>query len=125
MIPAQRFSNRVGDYVSGRPGYPDEVVTWLAATFGLGGQATIADVGSGTGILAALLLRHGYRVVAVEPNDAMREAAIATLGADPRFRAVAAPAERTTLPAASVDASGGGMAGLERTDKPALVNMPS
>ena len=104
MIPAQRFSNRVNDYVSGRPGYPDAVVTWLAETFGLDGRAAIADVGAGTGISAALLLRHGYRVFAVEPNDAMREAAIAALGNDPRFRAVAAPAERTTLSAASLDA---------------------
>jgi SAM-dependent methyltransferase len=104
VIPAQRFSNRVGDYVSGRPGYPDGVVSWLSATFGLGPHAAIADVGAGTGISAALLLRHGYRVFAVEPNDAMREAAIANLGNDPRFRAVAAPAEATTLEAASIDA---------------------
>jgi SAM-dependent methyltransferase len=104
MIPAARFSNRVSDYVSGRPGYPDEAVTWLADTFGLDRHASVADVGAGTGISAALLLRHGYGVVAVEPNDAMREAAIASLGDNPRFRAVAAPAEATTLPMASVDA---------------------
>ena len=103
MIPADRFSNRVRDYVGGRPGYPDEVVAWLAQTFELEYSASIADVGAGTGISAALFLRHGYDVVAVEPNDAMRQAAIAALGANPRFRAVAAPAEATTLPAASVD----------------------
>ena len=104
MIPADRFANRVTDYVSGRPGYPDDVVAWLAATFGLERDASIADVGAGTGISAGLFLRHGYRVVAVEPNDAMREAAVTALGANPRFRAVAAPAEATTLPAGSIDA---------------------
>jgi len=103
LIPSLRFTNRVSDYVSGRPGYPDAVVRWLVETFGLEHGASIADVGAGTGISAALFLRHGFTVAAVEPNDAMREAAIAQLGHDPRFRAVAAPAEATTLPGASVD----------------------
>ena len=104
MIPAERFSNRVDDYVSGRPGYPDEVASWLADTFELAYSSTIADVGAGTGISSAMLLRHGFNVIAVEPNDAMRGAAVAALGSDPRFRAVAAPAEATTLSAASLDA---------------------
>jgi SAM-dependent methyltransferase len=104
MTPTGRFSNRVRDYVCGRPGYPDEVVFWLAETFELERASTIADVGAGTGISAALFLRHGFTVVAVEPNDAMREAAVAALRGDPRFRAVAAHAEATTLRAASVDA---------------------
>lgn len=104
MIPAERFSNRVSDYVSGRPGYPDEAVAWLSETFGLSPGALIADVGAGTGISSEALLRHGFAVVAVEPNDAMREAAIARLSGSPRFRSVSAPAEATTLPAESVDA---------------------
>ena len=104
MTSAGRFSNRVRDYVSGRPGYPDAVVPWLVETFGLERSSTIADVGAGTGISAALFLRHGFTVVAVEPNDPMREAAVAALGGHTRFRAVAAPAEATTLPATSVDA---------------------
>jgi SAM-dependent methyltransferase len=104
MIPAERFSNRANAYVAGRPGYPEEVVSWLAATFGLERSATIVDAGAGTGISSAALLRHGFTVVAVEPNDAMREAAVASLGNDPRFSAIAAAAEATTLRAASVDA---------------------
>jgi SAM-dependent methyltransferase len=103
MIPAERFSNRVNDYISGRPGYPDAAVSWLVDTFGLEPTASIADVGAGTGISTALFLRHGFAVTAIEPNGAMREAAIARLGHDPRFRAVAGSAEATTLPESSID----------------------
>ena len=104
MLPADRFSNRVDDYVRARPGYPDEVVTTLSACFGLSPSWTIADVGAGTGISAALLLRHGCTVIAVEPNHAMRDAAVGLLGENTRFRAVDATAEATTLDANSVDA---------------------
>jgi SAM-dependent methyltransferase len=104
MIPADRFSNRVKDYLGGRPGYPDAIVATLVTRFGLSPSWTIADVGAGTGLSAELLLRNGCAVIAVEPNDAMREASIAVLGENPRFRAVAATAEATMLPAASVDA---------------------
>src|SRR5882672_1693005 len=98
MIPADRFSNRVRDYVAGRPGYPDAAIVWLAETFGLETDAAIADVGAGPGVSAELFLRHGFTVTAVEPNDAMRDAAIARLGRDARFLAVAGSAEATTLP---------------------------
>jgi SAM-dependent methyltransferase len=103
MIPAERFSNRVSFYDSGRPGYPDGAFSWLIDTFGLENAAPVADVGAGTGISASSFLRHGFTVTAVEPNGAMREAAIARLGQDPRFRAVAGSAEATTLPGSSVD----------------------
>ena len=104
MKPADRFSNRVDDYVRARPGYPDGVVATLAARFGLAPRWTIADIGAGTGISAELFLRHGCTVIAVEPNHAMRAAAGGLLGKSPRFRAVDGTAEATTLDPASVDA---------------------
>jgi ubiquinone/menaquinone biosynthesis C-methylase UbiE len=63
----------------------------------------VADVGSGTGILSALLLESGARVLGVEPNTAMRAAAQRTLGGHPRFESIAGTAEATGLAAASVD----------------------
>jgi 16S rRNA A1518/A1519 N6-dimethyltransferase RsmA/KsgA/DIM1 with predicted DNA glycosylase/AP lyase activity len=41
---------------------------------------TIADVGSGTGILTRLLLEEKLRVFGIEPNDEMRAAAERHLG---------------------------------------------
>jgi SAM-dependent methyltransferase len=101
--PTGRFSDRVADYVRHRPGYPDAVYTLLREQAGLAPDAVIADIGAGTGISAALFLAHGHRVYAVEPNAAMRAAAVARLGDDPNFTAVDGSAEATTLPDASVD----------------------
>jgi SAM-dependent methyltransferase len=104
MSSSQRFTNRVDDYVRARPGYPPEVVSTLVERFGLTPAWTIADVGAGTGISAALFLEHGCTVLAVEPNAPMRTAAVGRLGGNARFRAVDAAAEATTLDPVSVDA---------------------
>jgi SAM-dependent methyltransferase len=99
----ERFSGRAENYRRYRPGYPPAAIEVLAAHCGLTAGAVVADVGSGTGILSEQLLERGARVIGIEPNDAMREAAEARLGAYPRFRSAAATAEATTLPQESVD----------------------
>jgi SAM-dependent methyltransferase len=62
----------------------------------------VADIGAGTGIFSRLLLERGCRVTAVEPNQAMREAAESTLGDLPEFTAVPGTAEATGLPDQSI-----------------------
>jgi SAM-dependent methyltransferase len=99
----ERFSSRVENYIKYRPSYPAAVLELLSARCGLGAASTVADVGSGTGILTELLLETGAAVFAIEPNRAMREAAERHLGDYGRFRSVDATAEVTTLPVASVD----------------------
>ena len=91
------------DYVRARPSYPTELIALLREELGLGPGCTVADVGSGTGILTSLLLGTGSRVIGVEPNDAMREAAEALLGKHPEFQSLAGTAEDTGLPGDSVD----------------------
>jgi len=109
MNNTQRFSNRVEDYVKYRPHYPAAVVTWLQERFGFL-SGTIADVGSGTGILTKLFLDAGYTVYAVEPNEPMLSKAITLLKDYPGFTAVPGTAENTTLPNGSVDAVMAGQA---------------
>lgn len=99
----RRFSDRVADYVRFRPTYPRALVEWLRSEHGVTPSWVVADVGAGTGISARLFLDAGHEVVAVEPNAAMRAAAVEALGSSRRFRAVDAPAEATTLPDGSVD----------------------
>lgn len=75
LDPMRRFTDRAEDYRRHRPSYPREAID--AALEGLGDPAglTAADVGAGTGISARLLADRGVRVFAVEPNEAMRDAA--------------------------------------------------
>jgi SAM-dependent methyltransferase len=99
----ERFSSRVENYIKYRPSYPAAVLELLSARCGLGATSTVADVGSGTGILTELLLETGAAVFAIEPNRSMREAAERHLNDYGRFRSVDGTAEATTLSAASVD----------------------
>jgi len=99
----QRFSNRVENYVKYRPGYPDEVITFLKRECHLNSKSVIADIGSGTGIFTAILLLQGYIVYAVEPNVAMQHAAELQLDRDKNFIPINASAEATTLIEKSID----------------------
>jgi SAM-dependent methyltransferase len=103
LSSTERFSTRVEDYIKYRPSYPATLLELLCARCGLSATATVADVGSGTGILTELLLETGAQVFAVEPNNEMRAAAERLLGDYGRFRSVNGTAEATTLPDAGVD----------------------
>ncbi len=72
--PTSRFSTRVDNYIRYRPSYPEPIISWLGSACGLTSGSTVADIGSGTGILAELFLRNGNPVWGIEPNFAMREA---------------------------------------------------
>jgi SAM-dependent methyltransferase len=103
LDPTHRFSNRVNNYVKYRPSYPTAVLTCLQKECGLAETAVIADIGSGTGILARLFLRNGNRVLGVEPNKEMRQAGEEILTEFPHFSSINGTAEATTLPDHSVD----------------------
>ena len=103
MDSKERFSSRVEQYVQYRPSYPVAAIDYLMNEVGVRPGTAVADIGAGTGIFTKLLLERGARVTAVEPNQAMREAAMLTLGKNPNLQVVAAAAEDTGLPEQSVD----------------------
>ena len=101
-----RFSDRVDNYVKYRPHYPAEVIDFLKHEGVIFENATIADIGSGTGISAELFLKNGIKVFGVEPNESMRHAAETILKnyTDKKlFISVNGKAEATTLENNSVD----------------------
>lgn len=103
MDNKERFSNRVENYVKYRPTYPREAIDFLYDIVGFKPESVIADVGAGTGIFSKLLLERGSHVIGVEPNEAMREAAIEAFRAEERYSAVSGSAEETGLSDHSVD----------------------
>jgi SAM-dependent methyltransferase len=101
--PTRRFSSRVEAYIKYRPDYPADLVRLLREKHGLSMSTVIADVGSGTGILAQNFLANGNEVFGVEPNREMREAGERLLAQHARYHSVDGTAEATALPDASVD----------------------
>jgi ubiquinone/menaquinone biosynthesis C-methylase UbiE len=97
MHSTERFSSRVENYVKFRPGYPAGLIELLRRECGLGAGSTIADIGSGTGILTEMLLKSGATVFGIEPNGPMREAAEKLLAGRQDFHSVIGTAESTTL----------------------------
>ncbi|MEA5451854.1 class I SAM-dependent methyltransferase [Leptolyngbya sp. CCNP1308] len=75
LNPLGRFSDRAQDYARYRPGYPEGAIAAILADLGDPQLLVVADIGAGTGISSRLLGDLGPRVIAVEPNAAMREAA--------------------------------------------------
>jgi SAM-dependent methyltransferase len=105
MMPdsISRFSRTVENYMRYRPTYHQAIPDFLQVTCQLSHSATIADIGSGTGLLSEVFLRNGYHVLGVEPNPDMRQASQQLLRNYPYFRSIAATAEETTLDSQSVD----------------------
>jgi len=101
--PKKRFSSRVERYIKYRPGYPQEIITFLKEKRILHSNSIIADIGSGTGILSQLFLKEGNYVYGIEPNVDMRTAAEKLLYKYPKFISIDGSAENTTLDPKSID----------------------
>jgi SAM-dependent methyltransferase len=86
------FGAAAEDYELGRPGWPESVVE----ASGLPSDAEVLDLAAGTGKLTRLLAPRFARVVAVEPDDAMRALI-------PHAETLAGSAEEIPLADASVD----------------------
>ncbi|MDB5056038.1 MAG: methyltransferase [Bacilli bacterium] len=103
MDSKKRFSNRVENYIKYRPSYPKEAINFLYVNLGFNEKSIIADIGSGTGIFTKLLLERGSKVVAIEPNKEMRNAAEVQLNEHHNFVSINGTAEDTQLEVQSVD----------------------
>ena len=99
MSFTERFADRATDYAAGRPSYPAAALGALFDGLGEAREVLAADLGAGTGISSRLLAERGAQVLAIEPNQAMRESA----EPHPRVEWIAGTAERTGLEEASVD----------------------
>jgi SAM-dependent methyltransferase len=101
QLQGGRIFGRVADhYERGRPGYPEEIIDWLAERVGLERCDLVVDLGAGTGKLTRLLVPRA-RVVAVDPDPGM----LITLGREvPEAIAIRGRAEVIPLASGSVGA---------------------
>ena len=75
MNPQSRFSSRAEDYAKYRPSYSEDTINCIVADLDNVAELVAVDVGAGTGISSRLLADKGIKVLAVEPNAAMRQQA--------------------------------------------------
>lgn len=99
----QRFSSRVDNYIKYRPTYPTQLIDYLVTDVGINEESIVADLGAGTGIFTELLIPKAKKVLAVEPNDAMRFAAEALLNQYDNFYSINGSAEQTNIEDNSID----------------------
>jgi ubiquinone/menaquinone biosynthesis C-methylase UbiE len=99
--PPDAFGNTAREYELGRPEWPDELIERVARDLDLGADSTVLDLGAGTGKLTRALVARFGRVIAVEPDDAMRGVLEEVV---PAAEALPGRAEAIPLPRNSVDA---------------------
>jgi SAM-dependent methyltransferase len=100
--PRAVFSAKVADYVASRPDYPEALFDLLVQRCPPAAASQVVDLGAGTGLFTQGLLARGYKVLAVEPNPAMRNAADARLAGHAGYRSAEGRAEAVPLPDRSV-----------------------
>lgn len=100
---SHRFDHTIEHYIKYRPGYPESLFEFLTEQCQLTKYSMLADIGSGTGLLTELFLKHGMQVVGVEPNEKMRAAGDNYLSQFKRFKSISGTAEAIPLKSDSID----------------------
>jgi SAM-dependent methyltransferase len=95
------FSTQAGTYTQGRPDYPQALSLWLRDALAIDAQASVVDLGAGTGKFTRLLKPLTEHLTAVEPVQAMRQEFSKSF---PDTTIVHGTAEALALAAASADA---------------------
>jgi len=95
---ADHFSVAAVDYAQARPDYPDALFAWIASI--APARARVWEAGCGSGQASRALAKYFDEVFATDPSTAQ----IAQAHGSPNIVFAVEPAERCSLPDASVDA---------------------
>ena len=93
----------VAKYYNKRPSYSKKGIEWMFNIAGIHNNSTICDIGAGTGTLTSMLAANECRVIAVEPNDAMRAIGEVNTNNYTNIEWVNGVGEATTLPSNMFD----------------------
>lgn len=97
MNVVDRYSTRTAAYARFRWDYAAKAIETLLRECGLCANAAVADIGSGTGLVARHFVDRVRTVFAVEPNSEMRRLATEALGGYRSYRSVNGFSDATTL----------------------------
>lgn len=103
MDTTEKFTGKAEIYSKYRPGYPKKYIDYLISYNNLTSEKTVADIGSGTGIFTRELLQKNLKVIAVEPNEDMRNIAVESLKNYPKYTQLSTTAENTGIADNSID----------------------
>lgn len=101
--PTTIFTSKANIFDRFRWDYASEAIEFILNRSTVDISSSMADIGSGTGILTRHFLNEVGIVYALEPNQAMRRVAEERQGDNPSFRSMSTSAEYTTLLADSLD----------------------
>jgi len=76
MDPTRRFSSKAEKYAKYRWDYAPQAIQTIFEVTHLSAESSVADIGSGTGILTRHFVDKVKCVFAVEPNREMRQLAV-------------------------------------------------
>jgi SAM-dependent methyltransferase len=99
--PGDAFGRTAEEYEAGRPSWPEALIDRVSERLGLQPAAVVLDLAAGTGKLTRLLTPRFARVIAVEPDPAMRAVLERVV---PEAEALAGTADSIPLEDDSVDA---------------------
>ncbi len=103
METTRTYTDKAEAYHRSRWRYAPEMAPALLERTGLGPEACVSDLGAGSGILTECFVGLVGRLIAVEPNDAMRAIAERSLARLPGVEVLPNTAEQTGLEDRSVD----------------------
>lgn len=98
-----KFKNIADIYDKYRPEYPKEYIEYLKKSCNLNSESKVADIGAGTGIFTKQLLDNDLFVLAVEPNEDMRNVLKEKLKDYKKFIEIDGTAENTNISNKSID----------------------
>ena len=95
--------SRINSYVNYLPSYSPKYIDYLVEQGRITEDLSVADIGAGAGILSRLIATHVKRVLAVEPDENMRQAAKVYCQDTENITFICGTAETTGLDSDSVD----------------------
>ncbi|WP_134091821.1 class I SAM-dependent methyltransferase [Olivibacter sp. XZL3] len=98
-----RFNLRANNYDKYRPSYPQALLDFMFEHNSLNEKSVVVELGAGTGILTQELAKWPCKVIAIEPNNEMRERASKALSQYANCVITSTTAEHTGLMDRSAD----------------------